>query len=76
MKAIQGMTIEEIVAELERIATLLANRFALCAPVAARGMKVPSGAKALGEQDVCAMVVDDLKITFGIEATETVNAGA
>ena len=48
MKAIQGMTIEEIVAELERIATLLANRFALCAPVAARGMRVPSGAKALG----------------------------
>ena len=46
MKAIQGMTIEEIIAELERIATLLANRFALCAPVATRGMKVPSGAKA------------------------------
>ena len=76
MKAIQGMTFEEIVAELERIATLLANRFALCAPVPARGMKVPSGAKALGEHDVCAMVVDDLAITFGIVADTTVNAGA
>lgn len=76
MKGIQGMTIAEIVTELERIASLLANRFALCAPVAARGMRVPSGANALGEQDVCAMVLDDLKITFGIEAAATVNAGA
>lgn len=64
--AINTMTIEEIVTELKRISNLLARKYELCAPVAARGMRVPSGAKAIGEQDVCSMVVDDLAITFGI----------
>ena len=65
---IDRMSKEDITLQLLRIASYLQTTYNLEAEHAANGWKSPAGAKALGRQEICATICDDLYITFGIEA--------
>jgi hypothetical protein len=65
---INNMTKEAIVDQLKRLAYSLNDRYNRDREQAKYGFKSSAGAIAIGRQEVCASILDDFAITFGITA--------
>lgn len=70
MGNINNMTKEAIVDQLKRLANALKGRYDRDREQAKHGFKSSAGAIAIGRQEVCASILDDFAITFGITADE------
>jgi len=69
-RAIDHMSKEDIVAHLVRMASYLSTTFRLNEAQASYGMKSPTGAMAQGRREVCASILDDFAVNFGIRDGE------
>lgn len=70
MRNIDTMSKEQIAAELARIASYCNETYRLNETPAGKLSKAPNGSRtqgeAIGRQDMCARICDDLYETFGI----------
>ena len=72
MRNIDTMSKEQIATELLRIASYCNETYRLNQAAAGKASKAPYGSRtqgeAIGRQDMCARICDDLYLTFGIAA--------
>ena len=67
-RKIDTMPYDQIVCQLARIAGWEKETYELNRWQAEVGFRSYAGATALGRREVCAWLLDDLRVTFGIEA--------
>ena len=75
-RKIDSMRPDEITCQLVRIAAWADETKKINRPAAILGLRMWSGAVALGRREVCTSLLDDLRITFGIEVDDGAQTAA